>query len=253
MDWIYIVSLLILGLLFAAFFVSVVCWFRLPKAIPFHDRFMAFFQWWGVGIPLSFGVVATFVLGPLVILTARPMKNAFGEFATRHTQRYINEGSSGNHVYLATPVRWLDGWNNYEDGLAGEPSGKHSARRAGQEYSFRSMYSWLIRNPFNKAKRTSSFFSCFPNGCDIEYFGTKTLSDKNSNPQTKGWQFVKAVDRKTARVYYGYRSIKLKADGTLDQVRFGFKLKPSHADQVQDADDLDKAFTLRAQFGSEIN
>jgi len=169
MTWLYCILIALTGLLIAAFFVSVVCWFQLPKEIPLRERWAAFCQWWRVGIPFSLGVLATLFLAPLVILTARPMRNQFGEFATKHKQRYIDQGASGNHVYMATPIAWLDPWNNLEDGLAGEPSGKHSARNAGQEYSFGAMYRWATRNPFNKAKRTSRFFACFVNDCDIVY------------------------------------------------------------------------------------
>ncbi len=241
------------GCFLLAYIISVFFLFRLPREVPLRERRAAFCQWWRVGIPFSIGVLATPFVAPLVILTAIPVRNKFGEFATRHKQHYIDQGASGNHVYMATPISWLDPWNNLEDGLAGEPSGKHSSRVAGKEYSFSSMLAWLIRNPFNKAKRESRFFACFPNGCDFECWGKEKLSDKNADPLQKGWYFVKATDRETGQVYYGYRSVSNNNNGTVRQVNIGYKIKPSHADQIQDADDLDKAFTLRFQKESEID
>jgi|GEM_PF-7106382 len=248
--------LLVLGL---AALATVIGWFRLPTVIPLDDRKAAIKQWWQVGIPYGGGVLLTyFPMGMLVAATARPSVNHLGEFYTEHSDEYKMKGSSGHHVYMASPNRFLDPWNNYEDGTAGEGSGKHSARVQGDEYSWWNQYAWTCRNPFNKAKRTSEFFACFVNDCDIEYWGKERLSDKEDNPSTKGWYFVKATHRGTGRVYYGYRSVTLLKVKTgeeprVRQVNIGFKLKPTHAHQTQDADDLDKAFTLRVQFSSKIN
>lgn len=49
----------------------------------------------------------------------------------------------------------------------------------------------------------------------------------------------------------GYRSVTLNDDGTVRQVNLGYKINPRHATEVQDSDDLDKAFTLRIQFASQ--
>ena len=67
----------------------------------------------------------------------------------------------------------------------------------------------------------------------------------------EGWHFCRATDRATGRVYYGYRSVTLNDDGTVRQVNLGYKINPRHATEVQDSDDLDKAFTLRIQFASQ--
>lgn len=220
--------------------------------IPLRYRLAAILQWVVVGIPLIVGVLLTyFPMGLLVAYTARPQHKHPQDKATRgkHSAKYEEAGSSGEWQYWNSPKRWLRPWNNLEDGTLGEPSGKHSARVSGDEDSVWSQYLWLCRNPFNWAKRSSRFFACYVNDCKIQYWGHFNITDKA--PVVPGWYFVRAHDRTTDRVYYGYRSVRLNKDGTVRQVNLGFKLKPSHAGQVQDADDLDKAFTLRMQFASE--
>ena len=240
----------------------------------------ALFQWLWVGCLYGIGWLLTFFpMGFLVILTARPATSPHGESEAIHSQKYIDEGSSGKWKYVATAWRFIRLWNNYEDGLLGEPSGKHSARCGGKEASFWNQYMWLCRNPFNQGKRTSRFFACYVNDCDIRYWGTGDVSDKD--PIVPGWYFIRAVDRTTGRVYYGYRYViandnnkgirlalakasiavgnlftrltkgKQKSiHGTVYNAVFGFKIKPSHATEQQDEDDLDKAFTARIQFAS---
>ncbi|NIB38630.1 hypothetical protein HBA55_03480 [Pseudomaricurvus alkylphenolicus] len=248
-----------IGLLVFGAVVTWIGWSRLPEDIPLEERKAAVKQWWRVGVPYGGGVLLTyFPMGMLVAATTRPTVNHLGEFYTEHDEKYISKGSSGHHVYLASPYGWLDWWNNYEDGTAGEGSGKHSARVGGNEYSWWNQYSWSCRNPFNKAKRTSDFFACFVNDCEIEYWGKESLSDKNEDPEQKGWYFVKATHKQTGKVYYGYRSVilldaKAGEKARVRQVNLGFKLKPTHANTTQDPDDLDKAFTLRMQWSSEIN
>lgn len=243
---------------------------------PVKYWFAAILQWIGVFVLMAIGVLLTyFPMGFLVILTAEHTKNAFGESEADHSQKYIDAGSSGKWQYWASLKKWCAAWNNYEDGLWGEPSGKHSARCLGKEASFWNKFSWLCRNPFNQGKRTSRFFACFVNDCDIEFWGTGDVSDKD--PIKGGWYLVRAVDRTTGRVYYGYRFVaanedltgwrkalvklvvalgnlfakeKKSAEGTVYNAVFGYKIKPSHKDEVQDSDDLDKAFTARVQFAS---
>lgn len=251
-----------------------------PALPPLKYVLAALLQWTIVGFLYGLGWALTFFpMGFLVILTAKHTTNVFGESEKEHDQKYIDQGSSGKWQYWASLVKWFAPWNNYEDGLRGEPSGKHSARCGGKEASFWNMYSWLCRNPFNQGKRTSRFFACFVNDCDIRYWGTGDVSDKG--PIVPGWYFIRAVDRTTGRVYYGYRYViandhnkgirlalakasiaignffarlvkgKQKSiQGTVYNAVFGFKIKPSHANEVQDADDLDKAFTARVQFAS---
>lgn len=242
---------------------------------------------WSVKIKGSFAIalvflaysvpwLLTFILGPLVVLTAKRTTNVFGESEQEHDDDYKAQGSSGKWYYVATLVKWLDGWNNLEDGLNGEPSGKNSARCNGKEESFWNRYSWLIRNPFNKGKRLSRLFSCYVEDCDIEYWGSQYVTDKA--PLVEGAYWVCATDRKTGRKYYGYRRVSSNADkknqplitklaiklavlflgkkeedytNTVYNAVFGFKIRPTHAGEIQGVDDKDKAFTFRVQPASD--
>lgn len=251
-----------------------------PKMPPFKYVLAAVLQWMGVGFILGITVLLTyFPMGFLVILTAKHTKNHMGESEATHKQKYIDEGSSGHWQFWASAWRFISRWNNYEDGLRGEPSGKHSASCGGMEHTFWNQYMWLCRNAYNQGKRTSRFFACFVNDCIIESWGTGDVSDKA--PIKDGWYFIRAVDKTTGKVYYGYRYVVANErnegvrlaivkmligignfigkffgkaprtlDGTVYNAVFGFKIKPSHATEVQDADDLDKAFTARVQFAS---
>ena len=226
----------------------------LPKQIPTRYRWGAYLQWVYVGVPyFVFWALTFFPMGILVALTARPqsrhplMKPTKGN----HKQRYIDEGSSGFWEYWNSSWPIVSYFNNYEDGTLGEMSGKNSARCGGRERTFWNQYKWICRNPFNWGKRTSPFFACFVNDCKLEWWGDSNISDKT--PPIPGWYFCRAIHKTTGRVYYGYRSVAINDDGTIRQVNLGYKLKPSHAAGNQDADDLDKAFTLRVQFASEAN
>lgn len=189
--------------------------------------------------------------GLLVALTAkRQHVHPFG-LATegKHAADYIAAGSSGRWEYCNSPISWLQGWNNLEDGVNGEPSGKHSARCGGKEASWWSRFMWTCRNPYNVGKRTNPLYFCPVNDCILQWWGDEVITDKA--PVIDGWHFVRAVHRVTGRVYYGYRSVRLRPDGKVRQVTLGFKIKPTHAEQVQDPDDADKAFTARIQFASQ--
>lgn len=226
----------------------------LPREIPLKYRLAAYWQWMVVLIPFALGVALTyFPMGLLVAFTSRFMEKHPQRKPTtaRHSAKYLSQGSSGHWSYWNSPVIWLRPWNNLEDGTLGESTGKHSARVKGLEDTFWSQYLWLCRNPFNWAKRTSRFFACFVNDCDIDWWGDYCITDKA--PVVEGWQFCRAVDRATGRAYYGYRSVRLNDDGTVRQVNCGYKINPAHARTKQDADDLDKAFTLRIQFASEAD
>lgn len=217
--------------------------------VPLRVWLAAWWSWMGIlpGFALMWGLTF-FPMGLLVAITARPTANYLGERARRHDADYIAQGSSGWWEYWATPIKWLDAWNNLEDGTMREPSGKGSARCKGKERSIWNQYLWTCRNAFNKGKRRSERYACLVNDCTIEYWGSFSISDKE-NPQA-GWHFVIATHKETGRRYYGYRRIVLLDGGKLNQTTLGFKVKPSHGLTLQDADDLDKAFTFRKQFGA---
>ena len=224
----------------------------LNKQIPLKDRLAALWQWFTVGIGLIIADLLGIIMSFLAALTAKPMTNFVGETKQDHSDKYKSQGSSGKWEYWASPIPFIRLWSNLEDGDLGEPSGKQSVRVNGEERKFWNRYYWLaFRNPFNMGKRTIPFFHCLVDDCDIEYYGDRDVSDKRK--EEDGWHFVKATNRETGKVYYGYRSVRSLSDTTVRQVRVGFKIKPSHAGEIQDADDKDKAFTLRYQHESERN
>lgn len=244
---------------------------NLPSSIPEQYRKEAVEQWKSVGFKYFGGMLMTYLgAGLLVALTAKNQaRHPFNEPVKQaHSAKYIAEGSSGEWDYANSNVKCLQDWNNLEDGLNGEPSGKHSARCGGKERSWWNRLMWTFRNPYNWAKRTNPLYFCPVNDCAIEWWGDRVITDKA--PVAEGWHFVRAVHRETGRVYYGYRSVRLNRSdkdvhwllrafskaslaGTVRQVTLGFKIKPSHATEVQDADDLDKAVTFRIQFASQAD
>lgn len=227
----------------------------IPKnaGIPKAERSAAIKQFWSVSIRYVLRYLATFPLGIMVALTAKPQQThpQAKKVTSVHSKQYIDQGSSGKWEYWNSNVKWLQPWNNLEDGLLGEPSGKHSARMKGKERSFWGMYQWICRNAYNWGKRTNKDFFCLVDDCDIVWWGDEVVSDKVKGPDT--WHLVKATDRKTGKVYYCFRSIKNNADGSIGAITFGFKIKPQHRGEDQDADDEDKAFTMRWQMGAKID
>ena len=218
---------------------------------PIIDIIKAVFQWLYVSVALGALCLLGLLVVPFSILTSKRQSNFVGELEQAHSARYQSEGSSGWWEYRASDIPFLRWFSNYEDGDLGEPSGKYSASRGGDERSFASRYNWLaLRNPVNMLKRTHPFFHCLVDECAIKYWGDYTVDDKGFN---WGWQFVKATSLKTGKAYYGYRYTKPLETGYCRQYRLGFKVKPSHAKETQDADERDKAFTLRAQFKSEVD
>lgn len=215
-----------------------------------------------------------FPMGLIVAYVVRPMTNHLGESEGPHSQKYIDQGSSGWWKYYGTDIPFVKWWSNLEDGIC-EPSGKWSATVKGKESTFWNKYAWVRRNPFNYIKRTNKFFACFINDCDVSYYGDYMITDKNLSDH--GAHFVIAKDKLTGKVYYGFRHIfawntvswynTLQAffvktrflklarwmDNRVYHANLGFKIKPSHADNKQDEDDLDKSFTFRVQLASLVN
>lgn len=216
---------------------------NLIKDIP-----LAIFKWLLVllcALPLW---VLTFIAAPFIALTAKKQtEHQFNKPLTaEHSEKYKAQGSSGYWEYWNSNVKLLRWFNNLEDGVLGEPSGKFSSSVKGKERRFLSIIRWTLRNPYNFAKRTLPLFSCKVNECNIQYVGDYQISDKE--PDLGGWYFVKATHRKTKRTYFYFRWVKHLEDGYVRQASIGFKLKPEHADIFQDLDDADKSFTLRLPF-----
>ena len=190
-------------------------------------------------------LIVTPLAAVLVALTARPMERHPLGLPTEghHSQKYCDKGSSGYWEYWNSPWAILKWWNNYEDGVLGEPTGKHSSAVKGTERSFKSIFLWTIRNPFNWGKRTLPMFHCKINDCRVEFWGAEELSDKE--PGKTGEYLCRAIHNTTGKVYYGYRSVEAVGSGLVRQAVYGFKIKPSHGLSLQDGDDLDKAITFR--------
>lgn len=225
-----------------------------------------------------------FPMGPIAVYLSKPMTNRYGERTAKHSQKYIDQGSSGWWEYWGTTIPFVRWFSSLEDSLWGESSGKWSATVKGKESTFWNKYAWVRRNPFNYIKRTNKFFACFINDCDVSYYGDYMITDKNLSDH--GAHFVIAKDKLTGKTYYGFRhifawntvswyntlqaffvktgnlkltrwtgSLKLARwmDNRVYHANLGFKIKPSHADNKQDEDDLDKSFTFRVQPASLVN
>lgn len=202
----------------------------------------------GVLLTMSVFYALTYPASILLALTAKKQtKHPIGKpIEETHSDKYIAMGSSGSWEYWNSNIPFLKWWNNYEDGLLGEPSGKHSAREKGKERSLKSMIDWTIRNPFNYGKRTLPLFHCMVNDCDVSYIGDFIISDKRKDQS--GWYMTKAVNKLTKRTYYGFRLVKhwkFRGKDKVSHIYIGFKIKPEHKYIMQSEDDLDKAFTFR--------
>lgn len=250
----------------------------MSKKIDTEDKFKALLQWCVVAPIIAIGIFFTMILGWAVILTAkRQPENPFGLKSPQyHSDRYTKLGSSGVWYYVATKVPVLKWFGNFEDGLYREPSGKNSAACGGRERTFLQQYLWLIRNPFNYAKRNTPVLACFVNECTVISRGDETLNDKSRDGT--GWHWVIAVHRDPKwwhwTKYYGYRQVfmwddigwymavttqlakipKVQESWFRDRVcniSLGYKLKPSHGEIVQPEDDRDKALTFRVQLAKK--
>lgn len=208
-------------------------------------------QWLQVGSVSFLLYIVGLIVVPFTILFSKRMANVFGETSQEHRDKYIDQGSSGYWYYVGCTVPFLQWFSNLEDGNYGEPSGKHSARSGGKEATFWQQYYWLaLRNPYNYIKRTSPFFYCRVEDCEVTYEGDYEVDDKG---ERWGEQFVTATHKENGKKWYGYRMTKDLGDGKCRQKRYGFKIKPSHNGEIQDADDKDKAFTFRYQYRANIN
>lgn len=237
----------------------------------------AILQWLIMAPVMYLGVLITYFVSPLVILTAKPLPQPQGKPSTsNHSNQYVAMGSSGKWQYLMTDVPVLRWFGNLEDGLLGEPSGKYSASVNGKERKFINKLMWVWRNPFNYAKRNSKLLACYVNDCTVTYKGDYDVNDK---VRYGGGSFFVMAKRNnwemfTWPVYYGYRKVFVWDDvyiyskltkfiskvfgikhsvfrDRVCNITFGYKIKPSHRDHVQDNDDLDKALTFRIQLAKK--
>lgn len=252
------------------------------KDVPLKVWGKAFSQWFLLTLVLlPVWILAVFPMGLLVAWLSKPTTNRFGESILPHSDKYIAAGSSGTWRFLFPDYPVIRWWGNLEDGQLGEDSGRWSAGRKGKENSFLSKYLWAIRNPFNFYKRTSRRLSCFVDECSITYYGLKYVSDKVITSEEGGYLCI-AKDHVTKIEFYGARyvffwdnkawfrglvtlisklagcfdkdiAVRNWLEGRCFNLSMGYKIKPSHSEEVQDEDDKDKASTVRVQFFSKVN
>lgn len=182
-----------------------------------------------------------------LLRTETPDTHPFYNYIARmHDPRYVSEGSSGSWNYVKLPSwKIMKPFDNLNYGLLGEPSGRWSAKRGGDERSYRSMFRQAaIRNPAN-GFRYMDAFSCQVDNCDIVYKGDPGPLD--IQPVLKpGWNFVKAQDRDTGKVYYSFQYVRAMGKRHGFRIRLGFKVEPSHMNKGDIPEAKERAtFTTR--------
>lgn len=252
------------------------------KDVPLKTWGKAVLQWVLLTLVLlPAWILAVFPMGLLVAWLVKPATNRFGESVLPHSDKYIAKGSSGTWRFTFSEIPIVKWWCNLEDGQNGEDSGRWSASCKGKEDTFWNRYFWAVRNPFNFYKRTSRRLSCFVDECAITYYGLKNVSDKSLDSPEGGFLCI-AKDLVTKKCFYGARYVFFwdnKAwfrllttgisnvaglfdkeivvrnwlEGRCLNLSMGYKIKPTHAEEVQDEDDKDKASTIRVQIFSKVN
>lgn len=151
--------------------------------------------------------------------------------------------SDGREIVNLPKWAWL--WGNDYDGLLGDGRGWWAANTPfGLPVdSYISMYTWAaLRNPANN-KRLLSWYSVPVVGSVITYKGDYTVEDK---PGMGGWQFVKTVH--DGKASYGFYMVHEWSLTRAFVVRFGYKVKPSHAGK----DEPPKGFTTKVNLRKAI-
>lgn len=217
------------------------------------DYIKAILQFCLLFIPFVVMRVIGLFVGIIAVNNTEKTTNKFGEATSVHRQKYIDKGSSGSWDYIKPKWGWLWAWGNDEDGYLGEPSGKWSANVEGNERTKWNMYLWsAVRNPANNFSRYTSWYGCPVMECDVEYEGTYYLNDNDAN--ATGTQFVVATHKITGRKYYAFRIVwKYPYLDRVFHVRLGYKLKPSHATDIQDEDDKIKGWAIRIAIAPRVN
>lgn len=240
--------------------------------IPSKEWNKAKAQWWRLSVLRLFPMVLGWFIQPIIIkfYSMKFQTNAFGEPATKYNLlKYPNASPDGWHFESVRPY-WKDAsffknfiwwFGNDEDGWMGDIRGEWSSMRNGKESSFFNKYWWSAhRNACNNFSRYSKYYACEVNHCTFEYWGDYDSPD--NKPIVQGWHFVKATDSRNGSVYYGYREVTAYEgffenretsnnpedwDDWAVNKSYGFKIKPEHADNVQNPDDAHKGFTWRPQ------
>lgn len=151
--------------------------------------------------------------------------------------------SDGREIVNLPKWAWL--WGNDYDGLLGDGRGWWALNTPlGLPVDhYISMYTWAaLRNPANN-KRLLSWYQTPVVGSEISYKGDFTVEDK---PGLGGWQFVKTVHNNTSS--YGFYMVYEWSMTRAFVVRFGYKVKPSHAGTNEPA----KGFTTKVNLWKAI-
>lgn len=211
-------------------------------------------QWKRLAKKRLWYIVAGLFMVILVIRKATTQgANRFGEGHCDYNTLIYTDADPLGWWFHSIPPEWRheSGWKRFmwlfgndEDGLYGDRRGYWSDEQKGNEKTTWAMYKWAaLRNPANNLSRYTDDFACYPNDCTIEYWGDYDSPD--DRPVKEGWHFVKATDV-AGRVFYGFRQVEVEDDKVINR-SFGFKLKPSHADNIQAPDDAHKGFTYRTK------
>lgn len=152
-------------------------------------------------------------------------------------------GSDGRPIVNLTRWVWLFG-NDY-DGLLGDKRGWWAANTpfGWPVDSFKAMWWWAaIRNPVNNM-RFVKLWQAPVAGSAITYRGDYTVED---SPGQTGWQFV--IVENGGRHWYGFYWVRQWNAKHALVVRFGFKVKPSHAGTTEEP----KGMTTKINFYKAI-
>lgn len=228
---------------------------RLGDKAPREVWIAAYKQWAKIFVLRTLMIILGLLMSWIIVFCSRKRPfNRFGEPSCRIDKRYYPHASDWWHFY-SIPSVWRSGnklqrfiwyFGNDEDGCYGDRRGWWSNHVKGKERSAFWMWWWLaIRNPANNFSRYTDLCSCKINACSVEYYGDYESPD--NKPFKPGSHFVIATNKTSGRKYYSYREVSELGSGTGWAINksYGFKLKPSHGDVLQDPDDADKGFTWR--------
>lgn len=152
--------------------------------------------------------------------------------------------SDGREIVNLPKWAWL--WGNDYDGLLGDGRGWWAENTIfGLPVdSYFCMWWWAaVRNPANN-KRLTSWYQVPVVGSTITYKGQYTVEDK---PGMGGWQFVKI--KHGGKNSYGFYMVHEWSLTKAFVVRFGYKVKPSHAGTNEPA----KGFTTKVNLFKAID
>ena len=192
-------------------------------------------------------IAGFFVLIPAAFFVEELEHNRWGEPATPHDPKYIDQGASGMWTPSRLKWKWVnDIWGNPTDGCYGQDNGLYSMIVKGKERTWLGIYRWLaFHNPANAFGLTSPLMTCHVPSCEITHKGNYFLSDRN--PVKEGWFFVTATHRKTGKKYRGFRLVHQWSNGKVLNVSLGNKLKPEHEHEAFEPRKEYKAPTFRVQ------